>query len=226
MSSPRTRGRMINKDISDSKGFAKLSPQAAALFCMLIPHYNPYGKLNGDPCYLKGEVCPRISYLTLRNIPDLLEEISDNTSVKWFENDGRRWIHSLNFLSEHQNIRLEKLGPDLLPNYSGTTPELGRPECECEGEGEGEVREAQHAPVSEEEYIQNVKADYNAMIDDPAKTAEWREWYGATFNVDDVLFTACTWLIDHTENRKERFKRFYGNWLRREFQKRTGGKNA
>lgn len=143
MVSPRTKGRMLNRDISDSKGFAKLSPAAAVLFCMMVPHYSPHGKINGDPGYLKGEVCPRIPYLTPINIPKYLKEINENTSVKWFGHDGRMWIHSTKFLTEHQQINPERVGPDLLPSYSGVGPELLPPEVEVEVEvevkGEGEV---------------------------------------------------------------------------------------
>lgn len=138
MVSPRTKGRMLNRDISDSKGFAKLSPPAAVLFCMIVPHYSPYGKINGDPGYLKGEVCPRIPYLTLANIPKYLKEISGHTAVKWFKHDGRMWIHSINFLTEHQQINLERVGPDLLPNYSGVGPDLLPPEVEVKGKDKGE----------------------------------------------------------------------------------------
>lgn len=139
MASPRTKGRMINRDISNSSGFAKLSPPAAVLFCMLIPHYNGYGKMNGGPGYIKDEVCPKIDYLNTKNIQKFLKEIHDKTSVKWFRFDGRHWIHSINFLSEHQNINPERLGHDLLPNYSGLTPELLTLEVEGEVEEEVEV---------------------------------------------------------------------------------------
>jgi len=137
MAGRRTKGRMINRDISDSKGFANLRPPAAVLFCMLIPHYTPWGKMNGDPGYIKGEVCPRVSYLTTKNIPEYLAEISDHTSVKWFENDGRYWIHSTNFLSDHQNINLARVGPDLIPNYSGPNPSA-RAEVEVKDKEEEE----------------------------------------------------------------------------------------
>lgn len=124
MARPESCGRMINKDISDDEGFAKLSAPAAALFCLLIPHFNSHGKQNGGPGFIKDEICPRIPYLTIQNIPEYLKEISDHTSVKWFEFNGRYWIHSLKFLSKHQNLRTDKLGIDTLPNYSGTSPEL------------------------------------------------------------------------------------------------------
>lgn len=127
---------MIRKSISNSKGFASLSPEAAVLFCMLIPHLDSYGKINGGPGYIKDEVCPRVPYLTADKIKELLQEISDKTSVKWFEVDGRWFIHSIKFLKNHQKLSTDKIGSDILPNYSGVTQELLALEVEVEVEVE------------------------------------------------------------------------------------------
>jgi len=218
MASPKTRGRMINRDISDSKGFAKLSPEAAVLFVMMIPHFSPYGKLNGDPGYLKGGICPRVKYLTVAKIPKLLEEITEHTSVKWFEYDGRYWIHSLNFITEHQNINLERAGPDLLPSYSGiSTPSKYK---EKEKENMSERPDKPVAPTcSDNDYVRKVKVHYNTMIDDPEQTKQWREYYNGSLDIDSALFAACTWLVEHPRKRRSDFKQFYGNWLRNSYQR-------
>jgi len=135
---------MLNKGLSDSKGFAALCPEAAVLFVMMIPHLSSHGKMNGDPGYIKGEVCPRISYLTTERISGYLTEITDHTNVKWFQHDGRWWIHSTKFLSEHQKLPADRLGQDSLPAYSGSTHDLftnrsrvDPPEVEVEVEVEG-----------------------------------------------------------------------------------------
>lgn len=145
MADPKSDGRMIRKDISNSDRFAALSPQAAVLFAMLIPHYNTWGKMNGGPGFVKDEVCPKVPYLTYENIPEYLAEIHEKTNVKWFMHDGRHWLHSLNFLTEHQKITIKKVGRDLLPTYSGTSPGLSPEkvplEVEVEVEVEGEEEE-------------------------------------------------------------------------------------
>jgi hypothetical protein len=137
-SNPRTKGRMINKSISDSRGFASLTPESAVLFCMILPHLNSYGKLNGGHGYIKDEVCPRISYLTEKNIKKCLAEINAKTNIKWFEHEGRFWVHSTSFLEKHQQLSTDKLGKDLLPSYSGVTLELLPHEVEVEGKEEVE----------------------------------------------------------------------------------------
>jgi len=158
MATPKSKGRMLNKDLSDSKGFAALSPPAAVLFLMLVPHYSPYGKLNGSPEYIKGEICPRVPYLKTGNIANYLEEITEHTSVKWFEHDGRKWIHSLKFLIEHQNLRNDRVGPDLMPSYPGPLQDNSRSsagevppevevEVEVEVEEEGDRTRSPAAPL-------------------------------------------------------------------------------
>ena len=147
MGNPKTDGRMIRKKISDSHGFAKLCPEAAVLHCMIIPHLNSHGKLNGSPGFIKDEICPRIPYLNYKNIPILLKEISENTKMKWFINDERYWIHSINFLSEHQKLNADKLGRDLLPTYSGLTPELVTLEVEEEVEEKAKASPELPPPV-------------------------------------------------------------------------------
>lgn len=132
----KTEGRMMRKSISNSKGFASLSPEAAVLFCMLIPNLDSYGKLNGGPGYIKDEICPRVSYLTLELLPTLLKEISDKTNIKWFDVDGRMYLHSLSFLKKHQRLSTDRIGADTLPSYSGFTLELLALEVEVEVEVE------------------------------------------------------------------------------------------
>lgn len=149
---------MINQNISDSNGFAGLSSNSAVLFMMMIPHYNSYGKMNGGSGYIKDIICPKIIYLTLKNIPRCLEEISHKTNVKWFEIDKRHWIHSVNFLTQHQVLNKSRLGQDLLPTYSGLTPDQVRPEVEVEVEGKEEVE----VEVSER---QQVSSNSSGVLD-------------------------------------------------------------
>jgi uncharacterized phage protein (TIGR02220 family) len=148
---------MINKNISDSNGFASLSCEAAVLFTMMIPHFNSHGKMNGGPGYIKDEICPLIPYLTYKNIKSLLMEISEKTNVKYFEFEGRWWIHSINFLSDHQTLNPSRLGEDLLPSYSRVSPELVPPEVEVEvevkGKGEVEGKEKDKGQSSQVEAI-------------------------------------------------------------------------
>lgn len=117
MASPKASGRMINRSISESENFASLSPIAAVLFAMLIPHFNAHGKMAAGPGLIKDEVANLIPYLSYENIPEFLQEISDKTNVKWFKQGNKYWLHSINFNSEHQHLDSSKMGTDTLPSY-------------------------------------------------------------------------------------------------------------
>lgn len=138
MASPISKGRMIRQDISKSKKFASLSKDSQILFCLLIPHFNSYGKMNGNAHYIKGEIVPLLQF-DVPLIEKCLREIHKKTNVKWFSKDGIRYIQAINF-DNHQELREDRRGKDLLPNYSETSPGLIRHEVEGEVEGEVESK--------------------------------------------------------------------------------------
>lgn len=132
MAAPISLGRMIRKDIARSKKIASLSDRAGFLFCLIIPHLNSHGKMNGNLHYIKGEVCPLIDRYTLPVIEECMREINDKTNVKWFEYNGLWYIHSTNF-DEHQDIRTRgrdnlPSSPEVVQNQSGSSS----PEVELE----------------------------------------------------------------------------------------------
>ncbi|MBZ0158436.1 MAG: hypothetical protein K8I29_19735 [Alphaproteobacteria bacterium] len=238
MAAPITKGRMINKDISDSKNFAQLSPEAAVLFCMLIPHYDSHGKMIGDPGYIKAVVCPRIPYLTYNNIGDLLQEISEKTNVKWFEHDGRHWVHSVKFLKEHQKLPPDKLGEDSLPDYPGLTPDLlqGKSrvplfkeevEEEVEEEGQKTLLSMSRKPASGE-VQEHQKTNPKGKSSNRQLTDE--EWMNALrcnptyegLDIDRLYGKMVAWC---ETNNKQPTRRRFVNWLNRE-DKPIGGNNG
>ena len=144
MAAPISDGRMIRKDISKSKGFAAMPHDAQLLFCLLIPHFNSHGKMNGNPYFIKGEVVPLLDCYGTSAIERCLLEISAHTNVKWYEVDGIMYLQATKW-EEHQQIRQDKIGKDLLPDYSGTTPVIVplevKEEVKEEVEEEVEVKE-------------------------------------------------------------------------------------
>jgi uncharacterized phage protein (TIGR02220 family) len=113
------KGRMLRKDISRSEKIASLSPEAWGLFCFLIPHFNAHGKMNGNPLFIKGEICPIVPWLDVKKIERLLVEIHEKTNVKWWTNgNGLYYLQSLSW-KEHQSLREDRLGDDDMPDYPG-----------------------------------------------------------------------------------------------------------
>ena len=205
----RNQSRLISTNLSDDKGFAALSTKAQVLFLMIIPHLNPYGKMCGGVGSIKDTVCPRIAGITTANLPKLLHEISKYTSIKWFEFDGRSWIHATRF-GQYQKLRNDRSGPDMLPDYSGTTPGELPPEEEEEVEEE-EEEEGKPAPVAPAYVVlgefENVKLTENEI-------AKLNEKFGAKEARDRINS-----LSEYMKSKRKRYDSHYAtilNWARRD----------
>ena len=116
--------RMLTKEISKTEKLPELSKDSLILFFLLIPHLDSHGKMNGDPYFVKGEVCPRFKWFTIPKIRSCLKDITSKTNVKWFEYQGLFYIHSLNFMEHQPGLRLERAGKDIFPNYSDSLQEV------------------------------------------------------------------------------------------------------
>jgi hypothetical protein len=136
-----------------SAKIAQLSPEAMALFCLLIPHFNSHGKMLADPHAIKGTVCPLIIWMTVEKIKECLVEISSKTNVRWWRDEkGLHYLQSLSW-GDHQTLRKDRLGsdhlpdypgdkstnPDQLPDYSRSTPAKGKLR-EVEGKSKEKVK--------------------------------------------------------------------------------------
>lgn len=111
--------RLIHPEISLSGKIAKLSPEALALFCLIIPHLSSHGKMIGQPFVVKGQVAPLIPWMDIQTIVKCLREIDESTNVKWYRSGKLLWLHSVNW-EEHQKLR--RAGHDAMPDYPGDGP--------------------------------------------------------------------------------------------------------
>lgn len=233
----RASARMITREVSVSKKLPLLSRDALILFFLLIPHQDSHGKMNGDPCFIKGEVCPRFPWFTPRKIEACLREISGKTNVKWFRKDGLWYIHALNF-SEHQpGLRPDRAGRDVYPNWpgedidgaeevepgpgpvrtgDGVSPEPVR--SEGEGEGEGEVEKgcpaSRRTPPAPVKPVKLVFGEYRNVRLTEEEHGRLEELFGEKTTSEYVES-----LSGHIESKGERYKSHYAtvrNWLRRD----------
>ena len=127
-------GRIIDSSISESDKIASLSLKSLALFPFLIAHLNSHGKMKAEPSIIKGLVVPKIKIFNEKDIKKCLLEINNKTNLKWFLHKGLYYLHSLNWKDHQKGLR--RLGDDLLPDYSRTTPGLLPPEVKEEEEEE------------------------------------------------------------------------------------------
>jgi len=117
MADPKIPGRMIRRSIATDKGVARMTAEETAVFCMILPHLDSFGKLIGEPAYIKEVALPFAPWATLKVIESALKATNKHTSVKWFKGkDGRRYLHAVQF-ERHQLLEKDKRGMDLLPSY-------------------------------------------------------------------------------------------------------------
>jgi len=130
-------GRLLTTDISQSTKLASLSWKTRELFFYIIPHFNVHGKMNGDPHYIKGQCVPLLKHQTVKSIKDSLKEITEKTSVVWYQCDkGLWWLKSLNFQQHQPGLRKNRCAPDNIPEPSRSLPGVIPPELELEVEEE------------------------------------------------------------------------------------------
>ena len=150
----KSPGRLLPTSISQSKSLPKLSPDALNLFFMIISHLNSYGKLLGEPHFIKGQIVPLFDRFNVCNIEEYLKEIHKHTNIKWYQIKGLYYLQSTKF-DEFQNLR--RRGTDYLPDYPrlkkdnsrinpGQLQELSIPETETETEVQ--IEEQHHHKVT------------------------------------------------------------------------------
>ena len=199
MADPTVPGRMIRRSIATHRGVAKLTPEATAIFCMVIPHLSGHGKMLAEPEIIKQVCLPFARWATVAVVEKSLREISRHTNLKYFKGpDGRRYLHALSW-AKHQILKTDKLGANYLPDFTkcGTKfptkfgTEYGPEGLRVKEEG---GKEEEHLPPPDD-----AKGGASPLIDDPNQLpqgkvptkgakppraaiigwtlSEYREWY-------------------------------------------------
>lgn len=145
------QGRMIQRRISTSKKLAQLVSEvdrldgngayAALLYTWCLAHLDVDGRMEGDPCVVRGNVVPRIPHYTESNVRDYLRTMHNVGLVYYYEAEGDWWLEFCNFNENQPGLRKEREGKSritpapqnatknalrsnagVLPEYSGVTP--------------------------------------------------------------------------------------------------------
>ena len=125
------RGRMLSKSISTSRKFTELSREAGklgefaqALYLLLIPHSDDFGRLEGDPFTIKHLVHPASSRSEL-DFGIALQAMAKVKLIEWYGNDGQRFVQITQF--ERHQSGLHKRTKSVFPDpdgYSGNFLEI------------------------------------------------------------------------------------------------------
>lgn len=113
-------GKVVHKEISDSRKLASLSKDALILYLFIMPHLDPFGKMLGGPGYIKDVCVPFLEYLSQDKIKELLLEITEKTYMKWFEIKGRYYIHDTKAEEKLPKCHKDRYKNDL-PNCMDTS---------------------------------------------------------------------------------------------------------
>lgn len=160
---------MISKSLSTSERYAALGTVAGdlvefcqALYPLLVPHTDDFGRLQGDPFTVKHQCYPA-SPRTLDEFATALGYLQRVGLIAWYAVSGKRYIQIEHF--EQHQMGLHKRTRSHFPRVPGTSgngaefplQENGTKEKRTEGKGtEGNEIEDQPANLKDASPIQQV----------------------------------------------------------------------
>lgn len=121
-------GRMLKKNISDSRRLAELKTDSARLlWTWILPYLDVEGRYYADPELVRGKVVPRLKSFTTAKIWEYLQDMHRVGLITLYEADGEKYLQFRNF-HEFQNLRPGRESgskippPGELPENSGSDP--------------------------------------------------------------------------------------------------------
>lgn len=153
-------GRMLQRKISSNKQLPKLismldermgaphGAMASLLYTWSIAHLDAEGRMHGDVHVVKGQVVPRIAFITTELIETYLLAMQEVGLVVYYTADDDRWVAFPGFDRNQPHLRKDReskssipspeQGERILRTERGTTPESLRQDS---GSSPAELRE-------------------------------------------------------------------------------------
>jgi hypothetical protein len=110
------RGRMISGSIATSESFHAMSEYARLTWCMILPHLDDYGTIEGSAAKLKGLTQP-LSARSVAEVAAAVREIVDVEILTAYAVDGRVYLRAPSF-DRHQ-VNLHKRTAPKFPDPEG-----------------------------------------------------------------------------------------------------------
>ena len=110
---------MLNEKISYDQKVSVLSLKSKLLFTWMIPHLDVKGRFFGESSIIKGQVCPFVKELTLKNIEICLKEMRNSDLILLYEVSGHKYLEYKGF-SKNQTITESRESPSEIPDYTQT----------------------------------------------------------------------------------------------------------
>lgn len=145
--------RMLHGKISISTQVNKLPLPARLLFTWMIAHADDYGRLQGEPEYIKATVVPMTKW-SFKRIKQYLENIKDLGLIYYWEINNEWFVEFVKWV-EHQTIRDDRRKSSQLPTFS-----TQRDNRSATKEQPDDNQESAQANISESNEIEVNKSEY------------------------------------------------------------------
>ena len=114
MDAKMAEGRMLKKEISDSKKLGRLkSDRPRVLYFMMYPHLDRDGRLKADPHQLKGQVCTMLPY-SAASIQKSLEQLHEVGLLVLYQIDGDQYVQISRF-NDFQTFNYDRESKSKIP---------------------------------------------------------------------------------------------------------------
>lgn len=108
-------GRMLKKEISDSKKLGALSSdRPRVLYFMMLPHLDIKGRLKADPEQIKGQICTMLPY-SIKSIQVALEALHNISLLLLYQNNGTQFLEYTRF-GDFQKLYPDKEAESKIPS--------------------------------------------------------------------------------------------------------------
>ena len=118
------QGRMLKKQISESKKLGSLkSDSARLLYTWLIPWLDIEGRYSADPEILKGHLFPKVKSMTPTKIQKLLHELAETDLIILYRHKGEQYFQFSKF-GEMQTLHPDREAKSEIPPPNDNSCEL------------------------------------------------------------------------------------------------------
>lgn len=110
-------GRMLKRNISESRRLAELKTDSARLlWTWIIPFLDSEGRFYASPDMIKGKVVPRILSFTEKNIPKYIEDMASVGLITLYRVDGELLLQYRKFETFQKIVKSREAAPLVGPD--------------------------------------------------------------------------------------------------------------
>ena len=210
---------MLDKRISQSKKFGKISDKARTIYFMIYPHLDREGRIAFDDLEdLKEEIIPRFKNWTLKKLALSLNELADIGLIHLYPNSEKIAIEFYKFSEFQIGLRRDReaeskisplqKGDELLRiNLDSYKLNINKVKLNEYNEQSAELRKAPQFI-----FFDFIEKAWKGIANEDLKF--FKETFPAV-DIEAELKKMAAWLLANPEKKKKNYRRFITNWLSR-----------